>query len=501
MSDESPAELTPKDQTAPSQGGAWTILSALFSGKNAKLATGVIHAKRSTGSRKVASAEKIEERLGHLRHSVLLGVVTLLAGIALHYMSEHTTTGRDLRLGAYEHLMGVIPTPASPDPVYVVDIGRAFDLPQHEGHIDADKVADLIQALADQGPAAIAVDIDFGAFDPDDVLKLGSETSDFPDYNGKIVKTASALKTKVPVFLAVSRNLLGQESAWLPDNLGGEHSDSVVAPVVPMMKGDQIIVPETVEVPSGRNVPSIGFALARAYREHHKLKPIAAPFGTEQYVSDLSEDLVPEIRELFEHKGRSTLILLNPGVVEAIRNARIPVSSPADVAPGHGEHLLPADGIEGKVVVIGTTLNEAGDRWFRSKSDLPEAGVFLHAAAAYTLIKAPLYELMPWTDWFLTLGLSLLTLFIPVTLRLKRIGDEHETDHERLHSWATIGIVAGAFALGWIFAYFNHIVWFGFLLATVALAAHPSLEKGIHRLLRRTGILKEPTEAMAPEAT
>ncbi len=441
--------------------------------------------KRDAG--KAASQNKIAVRLYKLRGSTIFGLCAVILGLLIELSIRGTAFDHDLKLFAYSRLISIVPKPESSDPVYIVDIGRDFDLP--EGHTDTHRLSQLIDRVAQYHPSAIGVDVDFGALDSTEEFKApNGERSAFPDYDGMLVENAwnwTHRPNGVPIYLAVSRNLFGSPAAWFPGNIDGKYSLLAVAPVVPATKGDQIVVTERLRLPQGIDIPSMASALSKSYRILQKQEwPPRLP-GTQFISTTFSQELLKPLKDVAGDKASADLFMLNSQVVEALHHSRIAVTSPDELLPERARHLLPAQGLTGKIVIIGTTISDPGDTWFRPGMESAEPGVYLHGAAAYTLAKEPLFEFNTWTDLLLTIGLSLATLSIGIIWSLKLLPWQEEIDQARVTAWLTLGIVLVSVVAGLTFAGMFHIVWFGFLMTAALLAFHPKIEAYSHMLLHK----------------
>jgi hypothetical protein len=159
---------------------------------------------------------------------------------------------------------------------------------------------------------------------------------------------------------------------------------------------------------------------------------------------------------------------------------------------------------EGKVVLLGdATLGKATDTFLVPGRQQPYPGVFLHASAAYTVIKAPLFEVTRVGRLTLDVLFSLAILMAVSSVRLYYSNRTPEVPATHgLQGFFTVFVVLVAILGGICFVRFTRVMWDDCLLAVTALMFHPSIERylkgswvqarkyasgGWHRIVERGG--------------
>jgi CHASE2 domain-containing sensor protein len=124
------------------------------------------------------------------------------------------------------------------------------------------------------------------------------------------------------------------------------------------------------------------------------------------------------------------------------------------------------------------TLSKATDTFVVPARDQPYPGVFLHAAAADTLIKEPLYEVTARGRIVIDLVLSVGILLTIVLIRMgQRYKQRQGIDVHRLEGVLTLLVVVLAVVAGVIFVRTTRVMWDDFFLALTMMVFHPSIEQ------------------------
>jgi hypothetical protein len=270
------------------------------------------------------------------------------------------------------------------------------------------------------------------------------------------------------VFLGIKRTIGNPAAEWLGDERNEELAASILVPrdtrrMVSLIEVEQESAPENGE----RRITTVSSMSRR----------LASVWG---------QQIDPPVQSQ----------LLKWGVLEKLSERHLDYGvSPADFLVDYGPldsiEIIPAtdaralsdgarrDKIFGQLVLIGdATLGKETDVFSvpgRQQQLYP--GVFLHACGAYTLIKAPLYELTRLGHIvidFLLAGMILGALVLIGLFYHDPKTRERATD--RLRGFLTFLTVAAAIVIGVVFVRVTRIMWDDFFLALILLVFHPAIE-------------------------
>jgi CHASE2 domain-containing sensor protein len=379
--------------------------------------------------------------------------------LTIKLIVERTTFGKEIELLGYNFLQLQL----SPRrlPVDIVDISDLEPLDFIDGQIvratPRDKLKGIIEAIADQQPRAIGVDIDLS---PDDFGYVHPHDKEFFQFCKEIRKLRG-----VPLFLGINRTMIRPPNEWLGSATNRDMAASISAPqdssrMIRFLK----IEDESMDDGIRRfwTCKSMSAALAEAYGpqgffidklvscdflERFSQKPLGSGLTAEEFLVDFSpiESIEP-------------LRTIEP-IVLRDRSQR--------------------KRFQGKVVLIGDAAQDkATDNFLVPGRPQPYAGVFLHACATYTLIKAPLY-LMTWkgrvgVDLLLSMSICLTILLIRLYYNNRR---PEEVAVARLEVSFTFLVVFVAMIGGVMFVRITRVVWDDFMLVLPALAFHPTIKR------------------------
>jgi CHASE2 domain-containing sensor protein len=386
------------------------------------------------------------------------GVLIACGLIGGKILFEKSSLGHRIEVWTYEFLQGQLTAiETDPLPVVVVDISQ---IPGGSaGQVTSrDQLTKLIYAIAKEQPKAIAVDGDFsptptGWVDPDN-------DPDFFDFCLKMRRD-----NHVPVFLGVHRTLASSPSTWLGLD---EYKELAVVLLAP---DDTTRLPVWIRQTNGQwKLPALSTALAEVYRGGALPQP---PGWLQSVTETIGEPPSDAIRNDSGVIAVTTAIV-NYSKLELIQLTTLPSISPQSVAEA-------GTLFRNRVVIIGKG-KDATDRYNVPGRDATVAGVFLHACAAYTFIKEPLYELN--TRFRLGADLFFSVAIILAVGWFRLWGGDKLPWHQRQskYTWIAATIV---FAAGVIFVRFLALLWLDFVPLILALLLHPYVEKAIDRIFRR----------------
>lgn len=378
----------------------------------------------------------------------------LFAGLILliQLAVEHTRVGHALEVAGYDFLQGRLTYDKVP--VHVIDIselkpttvvigGKSYTATPRE------ELRQIIEAVVEQRPKAVGVDIDFS---PDDEGFITPRDPDFFRF---------CASQKVPVFLGVHRTLALPPAAWL----GGAEFEPLAAGII--LPNESRRVPKWIQ--TGEHFaprPTLSGALGGAFGE-------SRCEGAEWL---RGAGLAEQVNEHeFKSGGAAGEIAVDYSPLEKLVEDRtLRTTSPA-VIRDQGRLL------RDKIVLIGDAGEPRGrDYCYTPGREAPVPGVYCHACAAYTISQAPLYELTARGRVLLDLTLSVGIVTLLTLIRLRTRGAAGGgLAVERVRGWLTLFVVVAAFVVGVMFVRSTCVMWSDFIIALGFLALHPSIE---HRL-------------------
>jgi CHASE2 domain-containing sensor protein len=410
-----------------------------------------------------ATTSRNKRLLGILGYVVTGFLITgLLVGLKL--LLEQTLLGHRMELAAYEFLQGQLTTSDSEIPVVVVDIG---DVPGGKaGQVTPrGRLQDLIKAIVEQRPRAVAVDIDFSP------NENGWVTDDDPDFFDFCVKTAR--DKGVPIFLGVFRTKAEGPDTWLGSERYRELAVALVA------RGeDTSRVPLWVKAEgASETLPSMSYALAKAYRE---TLPQPPPALSNVVVpnTDFHDGESPHSHEALKTAGDFVYAdtLVNYSKLDMLESGALTTISPASVAESRAK-------FHDKLVIIGDATQYL-DPFVVPGRSTPVGGVFLHACATYTLVREPLFELSHSFRLLLDFLISAIIILSVAWIRFRHINTGNFSWHgpqaKFVYSAVAVVLVSGVLMVRWL-----NVMWLDFFLVMSALLLHPRVECWLGALLER----------------
>jgi CHASE2 domain-containing sensor protein len=405
-----------------------------------------------------------------------VGALVILLMFPLQRWAEQTSIGESIRLATYDWLQSRLssgrrdPLP----PVVVLDIS---DLPPSASVNAAfatprDDLKALVQAIARQGPRAIGIDI---SFSPDEHGWITPDDPTFFDFCLNLRQNGR----KIPVFLGISQEAQGRP----PDEwLGSEDYEPLAASIQIPRKDPRRMVqwfePEPAGAALGR-CRSMGEALAEASR-HAEMSREAArndPSPLRRIVSGVRGAVTTTFDEQQTAQVlRTREFLVDYSLLEDLLppedRSRPPL---ATLRTAHPDEVTNNGWLfKDKIVLIGdATVGKAKDTFVVPGRPEPVPGVLIHACAAYTLAKAPLYELKPWSRVCIDIFLAGLILSLATGLRLyyrrrKEIEVPERGPHQFLTGVALVVILL--VGVGWV--RWTRVMWDDIPLVIAALWLH-----------------------------
>jgi CHASE2 domain-containing sensor protein len=347
-------------------------------------------------------------------------------------------------------------------PIVVVDIqkmerrtvevnGKRYTLTPRE------KLLPLITAIAAQHPKAIGIDIDFA---PNEFGYM--DTQNDPTF------FRSLSELNVPVFIGIGRSHGEHPRYWLGVPEFRKLAADIVVPEDERKMYKWVETSKDSSTGVGKG-PSLSAALADPFRS----KPVSrGPFRWA---------LTLETEVQIEPSLKGSEFLVDFSALQEFQDMRITTIDPA-VVGDFGWTM------GDKAVLIGDGVTyDSRDTYpvptLTHRRGVP--GIYKHAAAAYTLIKAPLYELTGIGRVFVDFLLSAMVL---VPLALLRVLVARKTRNNRLAEESTMVLLTAVvtiivFVVGVIFVHYTRTIWDDFLFVILALWIHRPVAHGIERLV------------------
>ena len=346
-----------------------------------------------------------------------------------------------------------------PDPgIVVADIGQ---LPGGEKDPVTGKIIptpriplqEIVRAIAAAGARGVMVDIDMSP-NQDGWLTPGD-----PAFLEEMLR----VNASVPVRLGVYRTLMDSDDAWL-----GQHRYASLAAGVFLPTGEARRVPFAFypEEAHGRALPSLAAAVVRSPRSSWR-----------DFIASRSHS--EEVQITSDMSIRSDIGPIDYSVIPQLKRETLPVAGAEDVRKLR-------DKLKNQLVFVGST--QGGRDSFAVPGDTEsQAGIYIHAAAAYTLDKAPLWDAKFGSRLAADFALSLLALYGFVLAGVHR---ENSPEARRIAQGRIIlAVVALIVMLGLATIHYARIFWTDFFLACLFLALHPGMERFAERfsVFRRFG--------------
>jgi CHASE2 domain-containing sensor protein len=463
------------------------------------------------------------ERVRSALRSILFSLVlTGLLIAAQKALKQWTDFGRQLdQMGA--RLLQVRLSDSSGwrgDPVRIVDISSMApsspaSVTEGAWITHRDELKKYLRLVALAGPTAIGIDV---IFDPSPDGIVSREDSDFLDYCLNLTGPHGPIPVRVGIYSTLA---LGPDR-WLGDprfrELGAsiivpsEDEDHKSAPTGRMIRQFSFMVNNKTV-----NADSLSYSLFKiAQSEATKRRPVQLKWAQRIWwraAGEARKSLTKKPIWLEHGKVSASTFLINFGSLQKMMNCRIPAKDIASHLPdpnskcdsNHKDDQNHKCDLINKVVLIGrATPGEAPDAFTTAASDEPIPGIYIHAAAVYTLMEAPLYELSKWVGIWIDLLLALAIFVIDRWLdHLRGLGshDKGRTTPSAI-SFLARATFSGMGAPMWLgslpevvvpallavcvlmvgvlFVVFTKFYWTDFVAVAIVLLIHKPLEAGCH---------------------
>lgn len=407
-----------------------------------------------------------------LSYYVLQGFLITALLVSLKILAEHTPAGHRVELFTFEALRSTLPSLGSAGelPVAVVDTS---DMQGKDGQlIDLAQLKEITAAIVEQHPRAIAIDL---VLNPKDISAASQDNTSEPtaqqvqDYY-KFLDFCLEVeaKHKVPIFIAVGVMSAGQPKDWL-----GQEKYKELAATAFINKEDAARMPVWLKAgPAAEKLYSLSASLSYAYTKPRLPDAMS-------WAIDTTEEGLPGTRRYLEEDIEYADALINFGKLDAVRQNKLLTISGTSVKES-GEKF------RDKMVLLGDgALEKTMDVFVLPGQREPVPGVYIHACAAHTFAREPLYEMNQTARLVVDACLCLLVFGGRAVARYRHLDADGAVRADRPRG--ALGYVAGAAilmaAVGVV--YWLGLLWLDFLLVAIAVWLHTKFEKLLGRLSKR----------------
>jgi CHASE2 domain-containing sensor protein len=404
-----------------------------------------------------------ERARSELRPIVFGLAVAGLLIVAKNLWVERTVFGQQLdQMGA--RLLQVRLSDSSGSRVRIVDISslKPSSPASATGAIvvtDRPELTKYLDLVASAGPRAIGIDL---IFDPAPGGTISKEDYNFLNHCLELQQRPKPIPVRVGIYKSIA---LGPER-WLGDPRFKDLGASII---VPFKDEDHK------SAPTG--------SMFRQFRFKVNNKPVTANSLSYSLFLIAQREATNQLKltKHFDASGREefeadTPFVINFGLLQKLMGP--PSKSSIIKAEDIGSHL---SDLRDNIVLIGrATPGEAPDVFTTTASDEPIPGVYIHAAAVYTLMEAPLWEVRGRLSDSIDLLLALVMLVLERWMdHIRGFGS-----HDKVRTTPEVVVPALLAVLvlmfGVIFVVLSGFYWTDFVAVAITLLIHKPLEAGCH---------------------
>ncbi len=398
--------------------------------------------------------------------------------IVLKIVVEHGTFGRQIEQMTLNlqqlRLAGAASVARPPVVIDITDVPRvprdqSADL---ELVTDRRRLIDLVAAAALRDPAAIGVDVLLDPPTPDAPL-----TPDEVQLLEFCLDVRNSRGERIPTVVGIFDGAARGPARWLGEPRFGDLAAYVL---VPKPDADaattSMIHAVDVETTGGpARIRSLAQALADVVNARDETR-----WSLGRRIVDRFQLLVKRDRPVTRTSFATSEFAVNFGVVPRLRETTIRAAVPADI-----ERSPVA--LRDRVVLLGRAeTGRTTDVFTVPTQAEPLAGVYVHAAAVYTLTDAPLFRPTHAGRIVADVVAALVPLGFVLFVRLRR--SRRPMDDAGAHTLTrrlTLGTAALVFLCGYFWVTYTGVLWTDYLMVIAALLLHGPIERTSLRLLRR----------------
>lgn len=403
-----------------------------------------------------------------IRKSLLTGLLVTFLLLFVKWGAEHTSLYQGIQRASYSWLQSKLSAPCrrSDLPVVILDIR---DLEYTTIEVQGEKFSvtprgplmELIETVVAQKPAVVGIDIDFSP------NRSGYVDLDDPIHFRRLLELQQ--HTGIPIFLGINRSQNKERQIWLGDPEFESLAANIDGP-----DDNRKMFQWTSGAGGGTTEDSNDKGLTMCTA----LKKAVGP--TEDKLPKLASWVVRQVSEAKTKRGLNAgEFLVDFSALEALKDTRLKTINPA-VVKDQGWTLA------GKAVLIGDgSLYEARDSVIvpLPAETMPVPGIYLHACAAYTLIKAPLYELTNFARFLADFVLAFVVLISVISARVYIQNRRQKFAETRATYIFILGVTIIAVTIGIFFVHKTRVIWDDFLFVILALWIHPAVDNALWQAL------------------
>jgi CHASE2 domain-containing sensor protein len=413
--------------------------------------------------------EQVRARRKSIWRDALLGVCVAVALIlGKEWLDQHTQIGEELQLATFSWFQHRLASKEGDAqlPVAVVDLSSIKVEPikgarRGEAATPRGQLKDLLRdLLVEHRARAVGIDVDFSP-ENEGRVPVTPKDHDFFDFCLRL-RTETGKK----IYLGAARTVLLKRESWLGPEKYKDLAANILAPraeVTKMMKCVEVNGSETCEG------DSMAALLAKELKDVVEPQPshfaeklcwLFEQVSTQRLSGDVAVGLFP-----LDYSQLTTLISREHTI-----DARAIATS--------------GDFFKNNIALLGDAdPDQSADKFNVPGVHEPVPGIYIHASAIYTLLRAPLYTLTEFGRWFVDLSLA---LFVIVGIFAIRWYYSSRTVLQvavhRLQGLLVDVVVVLVLVVGVLLTRVHRVLWTDFTLAIFALFVHPASERYVKKL-------------------